>query len=269
VNGQTAPPHAFIIRPDAKSESAEVKTLARLADARAQADGLRLTTLRTARLTMWEEGVGRKVDLLAPEDAHFLYDTLHRDEVLVLAFTRVYVRRNPQREPAARRAALALETFVQHKAIYGLVRATMHVGQYLEGFATWVAATPGCRGIDDPRCLPLHVFDTSEDWSRLGEPDADRAFVDRYGQPNSRHDEGQRLWARALHSHGGTMLRVSGCEIAAGQHWEVSVNRGSTSLHTSHEVWHLPSGKHDYLNVHPNEKVRLKSKNKCRKVWPR
>ncbi len=68
------------------------------------------------------EGPGRRSQFLEILDARGLYRSLHRAEVMVVTLTEVYVRRDPSRDPPARRTAMSLGEYVKHKGLFGLVR---------------------------------------------------------------------------------------------------------------------------------------------------
>jgi len=257
--------HAYLVR--TSNESAQVVELARAATVRAAELGIPLSVIRARSYRMWEEAPERRAEFLDPLDARNLYRALHREDVVVLTLGAVHVRRDPARDPPARRTSLTLESFVAHKAVYGLVRSSAHIAAHFARLAVNQAEPAGCNGMDDPRALPLHTFETAADWARLGEPDEIAAFNDRYGRPGNRRDEGRKIWERARHFHGGAPLVVSRCTFPAGAHWDVSVDRGTATLRTTDQVWHVPSGRHDYLNVFPNAHVLKPGRSRCRLVW--
>jgi hypothetical protein len=229
--------------------------------------GVPVTTIRARSQRMWEESAERKADFIEPLDARTLYRALHREAVLVLALGAVFVRRDPQRDPPARRQAVKLETFVAHKASYGLVRGSNDIIEAVADFEAASRSAPACTGIDDPRALPLHVFETEADWGDLGDPACDRRFASRYGRPASRCDDGSKYWERARHFHGGLSLTISRTQLPAGAHWDVSIDRGRATLYTTDEVWHLRSGRQEYVAVYPNAYVRRPGRSRCRCVW--
>src|ERR1700722_19147584 len=98
--------HIYLVRP--QTESTDVARLAGATRRRAEELGVALTTYRTRRVRMVGEGPGRQVEFLDVLDAHGLYRALHRQEVLVITLTQVYVRRDPSRDPPVRRTALTL-----------------------------------------------------------------------------------------------------------------------------------------------------------------
>lgn len=255
-----------LVRPERESEEVASRVDASLSRAR----GLKanLSVLRTARVRLVGESPERKAEVLGVQDSAGLYRSLHRAAVLVLAFTAVYVRRDPSRDPAARRAAVSLETFVGHKGVFGLVRSEADIQRHLAECAAWPGAQR-CRGEDDPRILPLHVFETNRDWHELPDPTAEREFTKRYGDTRTLRDEGGKDWQRAQHYHGFDPLTVAGCRLKPGLHWDVSPATRKATLHTSNEVWHL-SNRGAYLNVYPDAVVRRTLRaGGVKRVWPR
>lgn len=81
------------------------------------------------------------------------------------------------------------ETIEKLRWLFGLIRSERELTGQLDDFQRWCDGAPGCTGIDDPRALPFHVFTTDVEWHALGTPDAQRAFQNRYGQPQSRQEE--------------------------------------------------------------------------------
>ena len=206
----------------------------------------------------------RKVLLLSRRDASRLYGQMHRSRVLVCAFGTVLVRRNPARDPAAGREVLKLATFVSHKAPYQLVRGDEDVSIAFAEFEDWCAEQK-CTGENDPRILPLHVFETACRVASLGTQAGDTAFYKRHGASPRRVDDGGKSWKRAQHSeyHGGDRLTIAGFELLAGMHWDVS---GKASVHTSTEIWKL-EGRHPYLNIYPDAWVRRTDRSTARLAW--
>lgn len=207
----------------------------------------------------------RPVLLIKPLDAQRLYESLHTDTVLVLAFNAVWVRRNPMRNPPALRAARKLESFVAHKCVYGLAQDRREVELHFNRFADWRQGT-FCRGDNDPRVLPLHVFEARGDWSGLGQAPTDTRFRSRYGNPRSRRDDDEKVWTRSNESHGARPIKVAGCALTPGLHWDVETDSRRATLYGAHEVWELRRGD-GYLNVHPNAYVRKSGRSRARRVW--
>jgi len=168
-------------------------------------------------------------------------------------------------------ASLELEHFVAYKARYGLVRDAADVERHLSGFEAW-CGTHACDGQDDPRILPLHVFETDKPWLTLADAGTARAFGSRYGPPSSRRDDGGKCWDRALARHGGPQLAVAGCPLPVGTHWDVRIAEQRTSVATictADGVWEM-RGPGAYVNVYPDSGLRkTKRASGVRKVWPR
>lgn len=258
-------PKLIIVRPPNPAE--EVTRLETACRARAERDGLPIRVYSAQLVATRQEEWGRKVQMLEARHAGALYRALHRERVVVVAFTAVWVRRDPRRDPPVKRAALRLKTFVEHKALHGLVRDGKAVDELFDRYIDWCRAVR-CTGENDPRVLPLHVFETRRDWSLLGTPDADRDFTRSYGRPRHRRDEGGKAWSRAEHGayHGGAALTVAGHTLAPGMHWDVAVKRGSALVCSADGAWRL-SGRSPYVNVHPDGYVRATASST--RVWPR
>ena len=263
----SAPAAIVLIRPE--RESAEVADLATVT--RESAGRLQLPlvkTFRASRGAVVGERWHSPVQFLQPNEAHELYRLLHRRRVMVVCFTSVFVRKDPSRDPAVRRSALAVGTFVEHKAAFALIRSRPSVEAVLKRFKH--ECNVSCDGEDDPRCLPLHVFAVQRDWSDLRRQDGRKAFAEQYGPPQSRVDSDRRRWSRADRSayHGRDTLTVANCELAPGMHWDVASERGSTRVMTAREIWEIPRGSRGYLNVYPDAYVRPGGLSTARRVWP-
>lgn len=206
----------------------------------------------------------RRVELLDPLDASELYDQLHRLRVLVCAFASCLIRTNPARNPAAKREAIGLESFVFQKAVYQLVRADADVAAAFSTFEAWRRQTH-CNGEDDPRVLPFHVFESASDRRSLGTEAGDAAFEHRHGRPSHRRDDRRNEWSRAQRTayHGRDVLGVAGFALEPGMHWDVT---GKTKIQTSHQIWKL-EGRHPYLNIYPNARVRHAQISTARLSW--
>ncbi len=256
----------MLIRPG--RESAEIKALAATARREAQrAEIPLLKTFRSRRGTVAGEWFQGPIEFLEPQDAYDLYQRTHRWRVLVVSFTRVYVRRDPSRDPVVRRAALELGSFVEHKAVNSLARSEAGLIETLQRFMAPTA--PTCAGEDDPRCLPLHVFAVDRVWSALSEQGGRDVFSKLHGGPRSRVDSESKRWARATRAayHGTERLTIAGHDLAPGMHWDVTSERRPARLTTSKEVWEVPSASHGHINVYPDAYVRPGSG--ARLLWPK
>jgi hypothetical protein len=259
-------PGVVVVLPE--RDSSDVRCLRRRVRDKASSSGVEVVkTFRARRGSVVGEAWKGPVEFLAPGDAYQLYKRLHRARLLVISFTTVFVRRDPSRDPAVRKEALALSTFVEHKADFELVRGASSINDTFDRFAASLAQG-SCEGEDDPRCLPLHVFTTDRLWPQLREEDGRRAFRKRYGPPRERSDDRGRRWARADRGafHGREALVIAGCELAAGMHWDVTGGRGPAGrLTTANEVWKL--GRQGYVNVHPDAHVSASDRSTARRVW--
>ncbi len=234
---------------------------------RAAAAGMSVKSYRAEEGRLVGESPARPILLLKPLDAQRLYESLHLDHVLVLTFSTVWVRRDPSRDPPTRRSALKLETFVAHKSVYGLVLDAQKIDTLFRRHSA-LPTDVGCTGDNDPRVLPLHVFETEHDWSALGDPSVDRKFYERYGSAQRRVDDDGKVWSRpgAGAYHGGGVLTVARRALTQGMHWDVSTDRRKATLYGAHEIWKL--SKHGgYVNVHPNAYVRGTTRSTARRVW--
>lgn len=254
-----------LVRPG--RESTEIKRLAATARQEAERDAIPLLkTFRSQRGAVVGEWFHGPVEFLEPKDAHELYQRTHHSRVLVLTFTRVYVRRDPSRDPVVRRAALELGEFVEHKAESSLVRSETGLAETIQRFST--AAYRAFAGEDDPRCLPLHVFAVDRIWSALSEQDGRDAFSKLHGGPRSRVDTERKRWTRANRAeyHGVERLTIAGHDLPPGMHWDVTSERRPARLTTSKEVWEVPATSRGHVNVYPDAYVRPGSE--ARRIWP-
>lgn len=255
-----------VVRP--ARQAPELRTLLAKAVKGAAKFGLPATTYRAKPIHFRGEGVETVASVLAPEDATALYRLAHRSLVLVLAPASIVVRRDPSVEPPTRRHTLLLETFVQHKCLHWVVNDERDIDTALQQLATWPESA-GCNGENDPRVLPLHVFDTNRDWSGLPDDAVARRFADRHGAGSRRCDDGNKAWTRTKEYHAGPPLYIGGTQLHAGMHWDVRSVAGKATLKTSGEVWHL-AGRSAYLNVFPDAAVQKSDgRSTARQVWPR
>jgi len=260
-------PGVVLVLPE--RESADVQSLSRGVQERALTVGIEVVkTFRARRGDVAGEAWTRPVQFLAPGDAHQLYRRLNRERLLVIAFTSVFVRRDPSRDPAVRKEALTIATFVEHKAHFELVRGKSSIAPTFHRFAASLDEA-FCEGENDPRCLPLHVFTTDRLWPELRNETGRRSFRTRYGPARERSDDRGRRWTRADRGafHGREALIIAGFELAAGMHWDVFGGRGRASrLTTENEVWKL--GRRGYVNVYPDARVHVTpGRSVARRVW--
>ncbi len=251
------------------AESQEVRKYVADCERRAEFAGITAVTYRTGtRLVHTRKGTKKRA-VLQPNDAYRLYDQLHYSPVLVCLFSSAFVSRDPGRTHPRETALISIEDFVRHKAAYTLLRGDADVAKAFDSFAIWRAGVH-CDDENDPRALPLHMFATNCDCSRLGTTEGDKVFRDRHGRPGSRTDDERRTWNRADRGayHGGPALRVACRELHAGMHWDVSSRRSEAKLQNSIEVWRLYGSRSSYANVFPNAHILVPAKSTAKKVWP-
>lgn len=123
-------------------------------------------------------------DLVEPRDAGELYAAVHRHRVLVLALSASWVRSDPGEASARWRHVRRLEEFVSYKAAYCMVRGPGDPERAVSEFGSW-PVSGSCTTTDDPRVLPLHVFDHSQAWLALGTPSGAATFAAVHGQPRA------------------------------------------------------------------------------------
>lgn len=227
--------------------------------------------VRVARQCRVEGGPdqGRPYLLIEPRDAAELYAVLHRSRVLVLATAACHVRRNPSPNPSRHRDLVGLAGFVRYKASFGMLRDHGDISRVMERFVGWPSAH-ACDGLQDPRVLPLHVFDHSTEWAELDGREGVEFFAKTFGSGARRKDAGGRTWEQASAFHGRDSLTIAGYLLPHGFHWDVTRGDGGERIITTHEIWRLLN-KYAYCNVYPDGYVRSEGKDArgvSRRIWP-
>ena len=194
---------------------------------------------------------GRPVEVVAGVDADNLYRRAHRVRVAVLFFGRPFVPLNPEARIDRAEQRVALDRFVRYKA--HAERLSEDVGdlsRHLASCEKWRESVE-CESGYDPRCLPLHLFKTGR--VALDSPDDRQRFDDVYGAGARRRDDARLTWRLdAARFHGRERLHVAGCKLAAGFHWDVSVNGSAKTITTAVERWRVRV----YINVAPDGHLR-------------
>jgi hypothetical protein len=209
----------------------------------------------------------KPVRLLAPTDAAEIYRLLHHGPTMVVAFTSVFVRRNPRSDPLTRKQAIPLSQYVAHKALFSLIHGRTDIPRTMAEFDAW-RHTTACDGQDDPRVLPLHSFSTTETWQYLDQDETRARFAKVHGPGRIRTDSDNRRWERASAPHGREVLTVAGADLPEGMHWDVQFLASKDAFCCSNEIWSVPRGCH--VNVYPDGHVRGKpGKGHAKRVWPR
>jgi hypothetical protein len=242
-----------------------VKELSRHCRERAATVGYRVKALRTRTLRI-VGGSGRHLNLLAPMDASRVYRDLHRAPTMIAAFGPAFVSIDPSRNPPNRRYTRPLQDFVAYKSTYGLVRSEADATALFERFVAWQRASH-CRDANDPRTLPLHVFDTGPgEFDLACDEDAER-FLKAFGKPRQRLDGSGRTW-RAGVAHGRDELNVAGFTLPAGTHWDVSTDNRRWRIMNASEIWEIE--RRAYVNASPNEHIRgpqARCNGQARRIW--
>lgn len=240
----------------------------------AASDQSGLPILKTIRLQFLRviggEEKDRPFQLLDPEDAKLVYRQSHRNDIAVFAVGSGYVRRDPSTTPARRRQLLTIERFVRYKAFYGLIRSPKDIEHHLEQFKLTLT-TVACDGPDDPRTLPLHIFNCTREWDGLDHIEEQRIFAQEHGFASRRLDCSEMSWTKPkgqAATHGGPPLRVARYVLQKGFHWDVSPTSSGT-IYTPDAVWRLRQ-RSSYLNIYPDGYVRVAERTTgVTKVWPR
>lgn len=251
------------------NDDAATKGLLRRLSRRALDAGLDVGSYASTSTTFRGEQPLRSIGVMEPGDATGLYRGAHRRPTFVVALSDIYVRRDPRYWPLHRRGAIDLESFVAHKAFFALVVDEETFGTRLLEFGEW-ASSEHCGGRDDPRVLPLHVFETNRDWKGLGDASIDAEFRRRHKGPKARTDASGKTWMRAPEEHGQPVLRVGNVALPAGLHWHVTAD-GAPHVTTTDEVWRLARRDSSaYLNVYPNAHVQHTGRaSGAKRVFPR
>ena len=215
--------------------------------------GWKLSRRHTKRISSSEGRVFRVVDL---QDATNLYRRIHRSRVGVWQIGNAQVVISPELTHIRKRV-VTLKSFVMHKAFHCTVPKGKFLCSWLsscDNFDEWTNRID-CEGEGDPRCLPLHVFESALDLSILTSKEGRSVFDECHGPQSKRIDARQVCWRRPLGSyHGRDVLSIAGRSLVQGFHWDVSTLRKSQRIVTTSEIWEIKRG--GYVNVYPDEYVR-------------
>lgn len=199
---------------------------------------------------------GRYREAIPPDDATALYKRAHNARVGVWQFGDTYVPTRPMLSKNPRHYQ-ALERFLNHKAFRFKVGKRNFADVWessLIAFQEWLDRID-CEGHSDPRCLPLHIFDTSVHIPILATANGRRAFANRHGAPSSRQDDSDLRWRSPRGGlHGGDQLNVSGYELPRGFHWDVDSRKRRRRVYTTEGEWRIERG--GYLNIYPDGYIR-------------
>ena len=214
-----------------------------------------LTPPRQTRRAQTHEG--RPLGLITSRDAINLYKRAHRARVGVFQIGDAHVPIKPQPRPTVR-DYVQLRGFVKHKAFHARIPQNDVDSQWsssLTAFGRWLDGT-WCDGEGDPRCLPLHVFETDFETDRLSSAEGRSAFAQMHGPQSSRVDLRQLRWKRPQGAyHGSESLHVAGYDLVRGFHWDVLNEGAKRNVATiSGKTWEIP--RNGYVNVYPDAHIR-------------
>lgn len=207
---------------------------------------------------------GRKVDVLTPQDTETVYRSAHTMPLALLATGSFKFRRDPRADPSTERLLWSPEDFLRYKAHARVVRAPSDVDRALQVAASELAALD-CLSVNDPRVLPMHVFSSAGQYQHLDQLHGRNDFKAAHGSGRQRRDDDGRRWTKGP-SHGREQLCVGGSMLPTGFHWDVTVERGSSTLANGWQVWDLVD-RHAYVNIAPDAGVR--KGNRCVRRWPK
>jgi hypothetical protein len=247
-------PRVFLISPKRGAIAlSEEKKRSLVQDHAAKRD-LEVVHLRAHELPSLHER-SRKIQVLDPWMALDLYEGVHEGPCMVVCIGSPRVMRNHASGHSTGNT-WPVSTYVQYKAcVVNVSFATTEaqIEEYFDLFATWIAEDHTLNDRDH-RILPLHSFDTFNDWVELHTEEGVREFEVSFGKPGSLSDAMGRKWKRAQEQHGRKLLWVAGRAIPPGSHWDVQAHESSTKLFTPHQIWSIPP--QSYLNVYPDGFVR-------------
>ena len=191
---------------------------------------------------------GRPLQLVTAIDAVNLYRRSHRVRVAVFFTGKPFVPLSPDARAVRYRQSLA--SFVRYKAhARQLPVEPTDVSHHLDSFEE-SCGEMGCEGINDPRCLPFHVFTTQ--CADLDEQQQRRRFSEVHGAGARRRDGRDLTWRLDQAFHGRDKLHVAGFELPPGFHWDVSVSDSPKTITTATERWWVSQ----YINVAPDAHLR-------------
>lgn len=224
--------------------------------------GIKLNTLRAKSRKLSAEGDrSRAVNILEPIDANQLYRDLSRHKCYVLSRGSVYVLHDPRQDPPRKRDCIPLQRFVDHRAVYRTLEEG--VDTVAEVSAMIAEGVPfDCTTYNDPRVLPLHVFDREAVERRLDTEADRRAFRSNYavnvgGWQSTATGAWSPAPAGARHGWAGPSW-VCDYELPPGYHWDVNAGRQRRTVIATASVWKVkPQG---YVNIYPNSHIRAGSR---------
>ncbi|MEY9845761.1 hypothetical protein ABH940_002839 [Streptacidiphilus sp. BW17] len=249
-------------------ESPDQVRIRRVIESKARQESLAFNVRRVESIrAIGGDNPGRPFNVLKIEDARNLYMGLHRSKAVVVATTASLIRRDPSSTPVRKKQLLSLEDFVRYKAAYRLFRSPAEAERFIEPITS--LAQPAMNSdVHDPRVLPLHIFDSQQEWKGLDTDAGSKKFKSTFGSGANRLDHGRREWQKPNALHGGDTLTIAGFELPRGYHWDVVRKKGAERLTTTHEVWKF-SGANSYCNIYPDGYIRAgQGDHSAKRVWP-
>lgn len=257
----------LILHPsDSDFEKRQRATLGREADEL----GVKLITRRTKSRRLRAEGDGaRRVNVLEPVDAHELYRDLSLRKCYVISRGSVFVLHDPRQDPPRKRDCIPLSRFVDHKAVYYTLEDGVDTAADLRQLIG-TESPSDCTSYNDPRILPLHVFDRDADGRRLGTDDGRHKFRDAYSRNGCWQSTATGAWrpASAGGRHGlagpsGAALRIWDYELPNGYHWDTNAGPNKRLVIATASVWKVEA--RGYVNIYPDSHIRAGEK--ARQTW--
>jgi hypothetical protein len=141
---------------------------------------------------------------LSSKDTDALYRRLHRARVVVVSIQAPgspgphFFKRPP---PASARTyspgnIASVRTLCRHKGLFYRWRWDRSTAEWGPIFASWCERIQ-CEGPEDPRCLPLHVFQCQARWSKeIARSEGRVSFDACHGTGHERTDEVGLRWRR-------------------------------------------------------------------------
>lgn len=253
-------PQLFILLPPSTQTTDEHDKKWKQLTAAAKSLDWEVRVIRARAVTSAALGeANRRLRVLDPWDAVAIYRAAHRRMVAVVQFLATEILINPRHHPSASNT-MSVERFARHKMYFVRLPSprnereiTPTVADFVAGFHRWIDECD-CENDRDPRCLPMHSFSASDNWTDLGTLPGNARFENQHGRPTALRDTVGRVWRRPQGLHGREVLTVAGFDLQPGFHWDVQNTGNVSSLFALHEVWKFP--KDSYVNVNPDGAVR-------------
>lgn len=227
-----------------------------------EVNGWKLTTRRTIFRKSPRFG---SIPLVNPEDAFSLYKAMHHDRVCVLSiqFPREsgpFVCRRPNTTYClTSHTVFSLREYCRNKAFFRRIYdGSAHPLRWVGGFKYWCSHVH-CDSLQDPRVLPLHVFEARDGAPRrMLHRRNHSAFLEEHRFESGLKDLVGAVWRRADVRHSHVPQVVAGFPLPVGFHWDVSP-RGHQVVRIYNPLREWLIRKH--VNVAPNATIRGREPN--------